>query len=350
MKRLKWPLCGAMLAICPAFLSACDMANMPSKMDTTNAKMDQTNTGINKTVDNMEDMKTLLAKMMDALNQTNGNMQDMKEQLEATRAIMQVMQEEMSNMNGELAKTNLAIHTQILVDALKEMLTPANSTYLSPPTGMMPAGQKFADEATADEVVQLTYVYLKDINEVQPDDSQRVNGHFPDTLVTQMDHDKLVKLTALEVIAGFASQDVIADMATRQVSQGGRYDQAAKATLMLRASFIGDLLIGSDLFANKLDDLGKVDEAISRVSNLDWMARLSYVGQIGVKTTGMLKPDDNVEIKFDPRVTVSMWDRLQSALTNELDPAKLAGVPDAQAKVDAYKAKVKAFQDSWKGH
>lgn len=52
--------------------------------------------------------------------------------------------------------TNASIHKQTLLVALNDMLSDQNSQYLAPvPTGMLPGGQTFAEEATAEEIVKL---------------------------------------------------------------------------------------------------------------------------------------------------------------------------------------------------
>jgi hypothetical protein len=366
---------------------------MPQKIDETNDQVTQTNRKIDTTNTTMVGMKIDLEAMtsiMEAMNGALGQMYDslkeMHASLESMQKVMVDMRESTQDMrtstsamnnkmddmtkatqdmrvstaamnekmndtihaiaetNRKMEKVNSAIHKQTLVVALTEMMKSENTQYLFPPTGMMPAGQTFADEATSDEVVQLVYVTLKDIDEVQPQDTLSAKE------AQDFDHKKLSKFTSLEVIAGLMSQASIEEAVKIEINGGGRYDNTVHQLLMLRALLVKSILVEEDLFSTKLDDLGKIKEAITRVSELDWIARLPFVNQISVKTRGMLSPDNNVNEKLDPRMTVTMWNRIALALTSELDPAKVGNSQEAQAQVAQYKATVKSYQDYWNSH
>jgi hypothetical protein len=366
------------LALCVLGMSAssCDFIeamtatkSMPQKIDETNDQVTQTNRKIDTTNTTMVGMKVELEVMRSVMEAMNGALAQMQESLltmqqalismqklidemrQATadmRTSTAAMNEKMNETiqaiaetNRKMEKVNSAIHKQTLVVALTEMMKPEHTRYLFPPTGMMPAGQTFADEATSDEIVQLIYVTLKDIDEVQP---QR--GLEPKE-AEELDHDKLGKFTSLEVITGLMSQKNVEEAVRREINGGGRYDLTVYQMLMLRTLLIKSILVEEDLFSGKLDDLGKIEEAVKRVSELDWIARLPFSDQIGVKTKGMLNPDNNVNEKLDPKMTVSMWNRLALALNSELDPAKVGNSPEALARVAQFKALVKSYQDYW---
>jgi hypothetical protein len=354
-----------------ASVSSCDFMDamsatktMPDKIDQTNEqvsetnrKMDSTNAAIRETNHNMVDMEAELVAMRAVMEAMSGALDEMRQLLDQMRQSMAQMQSSMGSLNDKMDKTiqaiaetnrkmekvNSAIHKQTLVAALTEMMKPENTAYLFPPTGMMPAGQTFAEEATSNEIVQMIYVTLKDIDEVQPDSAPSRSRQTPE----EMDHDKLAKFTSLEVIAGLMPQTSVEEAVTTEINNGGRYDMTVYQLLMLRTLFIKSILIEEDLFAGKLDDLGKIQEAITRVTQLDWIVRLPFAAQIGVKTRGMIDPDDNVDERVDLRMTVPMWDRLARALDTELDPAKVGTSPEALAKVQEFKTLVKSYQDSW---
>jgi hypothetical protein len=384
--------CLALGALCLS-ASSCDFIDamsatktMPQKIDETNDQVTQTNRKIDTTNTTMVGMKIDLESMtniMEAMNGALGLMHDSLKEMHASLESMQKTMEEMRQATGDMRtstsamndkmddmrkstaemndkmnqtihaiaetnrkmeKVNSAIHKQTLVVALTEMMKPENSQYLFPPTGMMPAGQTFADEATSDEVVQLVYVTLKDIDEVQPQATLSAKE------MEELDHKKQSKFTSLEVIAGLMSQDSIEEAVKNEIKAGGRYDTTVYKLLMLRTLLVKSILVEEDLFSVKLDDLGKIQEAIKRVSELDWIARLPFADQIGVKTRGMLNPDNNIDEKLDPKMTVSMWNRLALALNSELDPAKVGNSEEAQARVAQFKATVKSYQDYWSGH
>ncbi|MFL5812903.1 MAG: hypothetical protein ACJ763_04950 [Bdellovibrionia bacterium] len=370
---------GLALGILCLSASSCDFIDamsatktMPQKIDETNDQVTQTNRKIDTTNTTMVGMKIDLEAMtsiMEAMNGALGLMHDslkeMHSSLESMQKTMEEMRQATSDMrtstaamndkmnetihaiaetNRKMEKVNSAIHKQTLVVALTEMMKSENTQYLFPPTGMMPAGQTFADEATSDEVVQLVYVTLKDIDEVQPQTTLSAKE------AEDLDHKKLSKFTSLEVIAGLMSQESVEEAVRHEIKGGGRYDTTVYKLLMLRTLLVKSILIEEDLFSVKLDDLGKIQEAIKRISELDWIARLPFADQIGVKTRGMLNSDNNVEEKLDPKMTVSMWNRLALALKSELDPAKVGNSEEAQARVAQFKATVKSYQDYWSGH
>ncbi len=298
-----------------------------------------------------QDMRTSTHSMDDKMNDMNSSTHSMNDQMNDMRSSTHAMNDKMNDTiqaiaetNRKMEKVNSAIHKQTMVVALTEMMKPENTQYLFPPTAMMPAGQTFADEATSDEIVQLVYVTLKDIDEVQP--QRQLSPQETDDL----DHKKLAKFTSLEVIAGLMSQKSVEDAVQTQIRSGGRYDTTVNQLLMLRTLLIKSILVEEDLFSVKIDDLGKAEEAINRVSDLDWIAKLPFASQVGVRTKGMLNSDNNVNEKLDPRMTVPMWNRLALALETELDPEKVGNSAGAQTRVAQFKATVKSHQDYWSGH
>lgn len=379
-------------------LSGCGMFSMPDKLDEsnrnvseTNNKMTTTNDGIiytneqiKKTNEEILAMKIELEAMRGVMESMHGSLQEMLGALGEMQKLLRQMQQSMEAMrqsttdmtskmdetnqkidgtnktidetnkkidetNQKMASLKSAIHKQTLAAAMTELLKPENTRYLFPPTSLMAAGQIFAEEATAEEVTELVYVYLKDIDEVLPDDSLKgTDGKFSPSLIAETDHSKQAKFTILEVIAGLMPQENIEEAVTTQINGGGRYEAAARSLLMLRTLFMKSILVEEDLFSRKLDNLGKVDEAVNRVSNLDWIARLPFTEAISVKTRGMLNPDDNVNEMLDPKMTVSMWDHIAMSLDSEIDLKTIGDTPQNRAKMDHLKRVVQKYRDFWK--
>lgn len=365
-------------------LSGCGMFSMPDKLDEsnrnvaeTNNKMTTTNEGIIYTNEQikktneeilamkieleamrgvMESMHGSLQEMLGALGEMQKLLRQMQQSMEAMRQSTTDMTSKMDQTNQKIDETNqkmaslkAAIHKQTLAAAMTELLKPENTQFLFPPTSLMAAGQIFAEEATSEEVTELVYVYLKDIDEVQPDDSLKgADGKFPASVIAETDHSKQAKFTILEVIAGLMPQEKVEGAVTSQINGGGRYEAAARSLLMLRTLFIKSILVEEDLFSGKLDNLGKIDEAVDRVSDLDWIARLPFVETISVKTRGMLSPDDNVNEKVDPKMTVSMWDHIAMSLDTEIDLKMIGDTPQNRAKMDHLKRVVQKYRDFWK--
>jgi hypothetical protein len=275
----------------------------------------------------------------DQINQTNAQVKATNDQVKAT--------------NDKMDKTNRALHLKTLDDAMARMRSPDNTRFLVPPTGIMLEAKPFAEEVAAEEIVELAYDFIKDIDEVQPDEAMKqadparpgAESRWPAALVAEVDHDKLAKFWILTSISGFLPQATVEQMARRQIVEGGMYEETAYAVLALRSFFISQILVEGDVFAQKLTNLGKIEKAYNRVSRLDWIARQPFIAHISYKMHGMLDKADNLAVEVDSGATKEMWGRLAKAVDKELDPAKLASAPNAQARLQALRDLIHAGQN-----
>lgn len=267
-------------------LTGCDMLDMPSKMDAT----------------------------LEGIRQTNATVKE---------------------SNHGIEETNGDIHKQKLLIALDDMFKSEHTEYLIPPTGMLAGGETFAEAATTEEVMKLAYVWLKEIEEAQPDESLRgENGKFSDAVIAKSDHEKQIKWTALQVIAGLIPQkprfdsegrrlsplNSVEEIVETQINQGGRYEDTAYVVLLARSLFLNDLLIQPLLKEDKITNPGKAQEAYERISYYDYLAHLSFVDKIQYKSHGMLISDDNIDEKFNPKAALKMWTDLDKAVDSAMDP------------------------------
>jgi hypothetical protein len=237
--------------------------------------------------------------------------------LDATKGIP----DRLDKTNDGIVKTNAAVHLQTLAVAQAEMMKPENTEILFPPTGMIPAGQVFADEATPEEIVKLIYVYMKDINAAQPDDSEKdANGHWPAELVKRIDHQKNAKFTAAAVIASLAPQEKIEAIVQNEIDNGGRYEDTAYTVLMLRFLLVRDLLLQESLLTHPLSNPGILNEAVTQMDHLTYIANLPYVEKINIKTIGMLSADDNIVLSVNPDELTPLWQKVDKAFDTDLAP------------------------------
>jgi hypothetical protein len=172
-----------------------------------------------------------------------------------------------------------------------------------------------------DEFVKLVYLYIKDINEVGPDDSLKdpKTGQWPADLAASVDHDKTAKLYAIMGIAGFASQDMIASVVDTEITHGGEFSTTAYQILAGRSLFIHDVLLTETLLSYPLDDPGKLQRAVERSHYLDYVIALPNLSKVELKTYGMLKPDDNVDITVTKDYSADVWAKIDLAFDKELD-------------------------------
>lgn len=275
----------------------------------------------------------------DAINATK----KMPEKMDGTYA-------QIVKTNQEMGKTTDAIHKQILLLSLQDMLRPENSKYLLPPTGMLAGGETFSKEATAEEIVKLAYVWLQEVIKAQPEDLATLGEKGLADLL----HEKMVKLTALQVIAGLATQSTIESLVKDQILEGGRYEAAAYSVLMSRALFIKSFLLDESLMSGseKLDNLGKLEEAIERTSQLDYLARLQFANKIvlEIKVSSVdLNISESLD-KLDPsmglRFPLIYWKKIEDSFNSALNPEHANNSKTRQRK-EAISQKINSYLKSW---
>ena len=216
------------------------------------------------------------------------------EALDATRHMPNQMDKMLTGMdqtNNKIETTNQAVHQQILMLAKEEMLNEHNSQYLLPPIGMMPGGKAFAEEATPEELMQITYAWLKEIDQVQAGEGNTMTSD-------EVDRDKAVKLTALQIIAGFTPQSVVKQIVGTYIYSKGLYEHTAKAFLALRAYFIQAYRLENGPLTDEGTNLNMVAEAIERTKFIQYITSLPFRDEIRVEING-----------FDDDVTYETWAR-----------------------------------------
>jgi hypothetical protein len=247
-----------------------------------------------------------------------------KDSLDATNATISKTNGSLESMSSDMKGLGSSFKKQALMVALSDMLKPENTENLLPPTGMLIGGNAFAANMDADDLVKLGFLWMTEVEKSFPDESKRVSGQFPPEVVKEFDHKKLVKITGLSIIAGLSPQSVIDDMIKIQVEGQGRYVAIVNPLLMLRSSFIKNMLLDGDLLGSKISNLGMLTEAVKQASALEFIVKLPFASKIGILTTGMLDPDDNISDKLDLNQTKAIWKRLRCAVDNEVNTQGLS--------------------------
>jgi hypothetical protein len=193
----------------------------------------------------------------------------------------------MPNKTGEMADkmdtTNEAIHKQTLLLALVELNKRENQENIFPvPTGLMPAGKVFAEEARPNELIELTYNELKKLEE-----NTMISGIDKDGPVALTPQEenyarmrKVAALSSLQIIAGFAQDEKIEAIINTDIKGNSRFKDTALAFLALRAYFLRDVLLKLSLkvdasSAETLNTSGKMNEAIKYLVKLDKISKSS---------------------------------------------------------------------------
>lgn len=255
---------------------------------------------------------------------------------------MDDMRDQMGGMSDKMGTVSDGIHLKELFDSFKDIIAERNTMVPDNPVAMVPDGKIFAEKATPEELAQIVEIVLQDINQNQPDDSSKVNGKVPDDLIARMEHDKIAKLAALQVITGFAQQSKIETMVNQQIRARGLYERAAYNALMLRALFIQGYRFGVELHDRGIQNIGEMREAISLTDQVEYIVQLEkpITDQIMLKTT-MLQKNDSVEVHLDTRMTADMWTQIENDADNKVaarltDASQKAEFRSLYQKVDKY--------------
>ncbi|UOF00165.1 hypothetical protein [Bdellovibrio reynosensis] len=249
------------------------------------------------------------------------------EALEGTKQVPGKMDQTNGNMKKmleEMKTTNKGVHDQSLLLPLENLIKEENHDTLAPvPFKLMPFGKKFAESATAEELIELTYLWLKEVDEALPakDIDEATGDEVPYTKkqVHKINTQKIAKLTALQVIAGFAPQETVQEIINNYIvannREGGRrFEETGYAFLMLRTVFIRDVLLKESIMATSIDNIGKLEEAMKYIKKLDAIARLRFTDKIRFKSRGLidfegrqLSADMQPSEKFDRKVAADFW-------------------------------------------
>ena len=284
----------------------------------------------------------------------------LKDALDATKSMNQTTSGMAQTTSGMAATTNgmakttagmaistdkmvNSVHNQTLGVAIEGMMKEENTLYLFPPTGMLPFGQIFADEATALDLAKFTLVTMEDINDTHADGvGPSATGTWPSNDV--LDRKKTVKLTILQVIAGLTPQATVDQMISDQVTGAGRYRTSVFDFLMLRAIFTDGIMLQESLYGKSMSDPGMFEEGLKYIGDREMITKLSFAKNLSVKVFGMNNKDNNFDLDltgFEKTVKQryqEMKDKLAQMdpmYTNSTDPAMVARIAKIKAMIEA---------------
>lgn len=241
----------------------------------------------------------------------------MDETMDATIAMGPRMDGMKNATIAEMDKTNESIRHQTMMVALTEMQKDSNQVYLFPPIGMMPYGETFGKSATAEELVKITYAWLKEINSSTADGvGPQADGKWPAKEV--LDREKYAKLVALQVIAGMAPQAKVEKVIEEQIRDGGRFESAAYEFLMLRYAFIDGIMIQESLFSKPMINPGMFLKGLEYLKQLEFISKLSFKDSIAIKVIGTSNPEYNIEAKLEAGAVKARYMDMKNKLSQLL--------------------------------
>lgn len=222
------------------------------------------------------------------------------------------------------------IHGQELLIPLENMIKAETIEYLYPvPTALMPYAKKFAEVASSQELVELTYLWLKHINEIAPLSEIDKEGKPIDLSIEKMNafrKQRIGKALALAAIAGFTPQQTVEGMVSEHVLSGSRHRKTALKFMALRAYFIKEILLERSLLEELIDEVGKLEDSIKYMQQLEYLISLPYAKLIAVRTTGLSEVSaedivfqmDNNKIKS----IASLWSKIKTKAELNLSEIK----------------------------
>lgn len=267
-----------------------------------------------------------------------------QEALDATHAIP----EKLDDTQDSIESTNGYIRRQKLLLALDDMFKERNINYITPPTGMLAGGKAFAEEATPEELISLTYLWMTEVKKGLP--FNPLGQELSEEQVLSSIKDKQVKLLALQVIAALTPQEKVNALIVEQINQGGRYIDQVYEFLQARAMFLHGFMLWESLLSadQLLDTPGKLEASIERIEALESITELPFADQIGIHFN-VSALDFEVDFSLEDlgdhhglAMTKPMWERVWEGLQFELDP-RFAEDP----KVKALTGKLNPILKKW---
>ncbi|MFM6928314.1 MAG: hypothetical protein ACKOX6_07610 [Bdellovibrio sp.] len=290
---------------------------------------------------------------------------DVEDAIKGTKEVPAKIDATNGNMNrmlDEMKKTTAGVHDQSLLIPMENLIKEENHDSLAPvPFKLMPFGKKFAEAATAAELMDLTYLWLKEVDESMPakaiDEATGEELSYTKREIAHINNEKIARLTALQVIAGFTPQQIVNEIVAKNIvgasDQGSRrFEQTAYAFLMLRVMFIRDVLLQESLLASPLDNVGKVEEAIKYAVQIDSIARYRFANQVEFKSRGLvdvagrqLPEDMQPAEKLDLSVAAILWRRISEKAQADLRIVQREVGSNSQEDKNIYDQELKRSQD-----
>ena len=174
------------------------------------------------------------------------------------------------------------------------------------PFDLMPFAREFAKCSSEEDLAEVTYMWMKKLNEVTLDLPSPTEAQVAD-----FNHRKLHVYSALQAVAGFIPQDKLERIITKQLYGAGRYQDSVMEMLMLRVQFLRDVMLENSLFSKGLTNVGTVEKAVEYAQNIEFIARLPFAKEISVNVTGFMAPMDDAKENFDPATAPVLWAKIK---------------------------------------
>lgn len=226
------------------------------------------------------------------------------------------MPKKMDNMNQEVARTNDTVERQPVVLAFEAMLKEEYAQELWPiPFNLMGFAKEFGKYATVEDLVELFYVKIKELNEVQMELEAPT-----DEEIAKFNHKKRHTLVMLQAVAGLLTDAKVKQIIDQRIATDDRFADAALNLLMMRAQFIRDVLLEASLFSDKMKHAGEIEKAVEYANSFEYLARLPFARHIATEITGFYEKPGSEETEdvietLEPEKAAAIWTKIKSKAT-----------------------------------
>lgn len=265
--------------------------------------------------------------------------------------------EGMKKTTQNMEKTSENMRLQAMSMSIESMFSTRARAELYPvPTGVLPGASKLGLYAHAQEMVELTQVWLSRIDKIERLTRFDENGNEVPLTIEEKNADLLDRyhtLQALSAIAALAPQQKVEEMALAHIQvPGSRYRQAALNFIMLRAYFLRAVMVGEGLLSRDFDNVGDAQKAAEYQRQIDWVLSQPYANSLHIKTRGLSTGGNyskiqNLDLKCDLDTKtwlVEPWDQIVTQLEQILRVTARGDTGDPARDLEIYQQELKAVE------
>ncbi|MGZ5278312.1 MAG: hypothetical protein ACXWC9_00100 [Pseudobdellovibrionaceae bacterium] len=274
------------------------------------------------------------------------------------------MKETTEGMSEKMSQTNESIRLQKVAVALEMINDSKNQENLLPvPTGLLPGGKLFAETASTKEIIDYTYLILKQLEEVVPTKGLDKDGApiaLTEAELATVRQQKLAQLYGLMIIATYAQDAKVSAVIDQYIKGNDVRQKTGLALLAMRAYFIREVMLKASMkvdagTAETLDNSGSMTEAINWLVKLDQVSKLKLKLPIAVKVQEKTQNLITFEELHDDDIrkeTAKMWvmalskaeEGVKSYNTNVTNPQEDT---EELSKQNQAIVTMKTYVDSW---
>lgn len=240
-------------------------------------------------------LQNIAEETQNAVESSNTKQEDILKALERTERLT-------AALKALMEKTADGVHLQVLTVALEQMLSPKNTTVLTPPVRMMPFADAFAREATPLELVQTAHLLYRDAL------------LSPETEI----HSRLVAIVAMSLLGAFTPEGKIESIVKDQIVSSGLYESTAYVFFAGRFLGIRDYFFNDILENFGILNLGTLRESTALYLRMKVLVQQPFVSKLEINI-----PSLGIDVKVDPGEIRFLGDKAHNRYFHALKPELL---------------------------